>query len=210
MVARRGMSMIEVIVAGTMTLSLLILTYTILSQGIHYARETEANASAQQESHKAMRQIVRELTNSVKEHSDPGGSYITFLSAEPLTGQGTGPSFDPSTGRLVWKKWVCFWHDASAKTLVRAEIALTPAISDLTSVPSPVVPLNTPFLALPASEKRIVARGVEKFEAANAGQRSFKLELQVRTTASIATRQEATKQNQVNLASRVTVVNVFE
>jgi len=204
------MSLTETVIASTLLITLLILTYTIVSRGMHYARETEANASAQSQSHVAMRQMVRELTNSVKEHSDPGVTYITFLSAEPLTGTGTGPTFDPASGRLMWQKWVCFWHDATNKQLMRGELALTPARSDLSSVPTPIVAGTAPFIALPESAKRVLARGVEKFEASNAGNRSFKLELQVRARAAVATSTEEAKNNQVNLTSRVTVVNVFE
>ncbi|MGE0494936.1 MAG: hypothetical protein AB7S38_37360 [Vulcanimicrobiota bacterium] len=152
--SNRGFSLAELSVYSLLLSLLLGSIYLLMHSGMRYFRLGEAYQTVQQETVVGLRKLSDELanasTNSVS-YSNAPFPHVYFLSAErPQTVAGQ-PTHDPA-GDLEWRKWVCYYHDAAGRRLMRVEEALgTPTVVPVGATP-PAPPGTAPyFQALPGA-----------------------------------------------------------
>ena len=203
----RGIRLIEAIVVLGMLLFILAGVFLLLHSGQRYTRETEAYSAAQQQASSVVRGLTVELGQSVSRFTKYGPGYIIFLSSRaPETSGGPDFEFDPASGRLVWKKWVCYYHDATENQNLRAEIPLDTATADLAAEPTPVSVDPTPYQD-PGVTKRIVGRGITNFTITGATGSAYDFEVISRVMAAVPAKDDDYKVVEITLGSRVTMLN---
>lgn len=191
----------------SMLMVIMVTTYRFLHAGQRYTRETESYAAAQQQASSVIRALSMELGQSVSRYTKYGPGYVIFLSCRPPEGA-VGPDFefDPNSGQLIWKKWVCYYHEAPQETVLRAEIPLDTPTSDLSTEPTPVSIDPVPFQPTSIT-KRTVGRGISNFEITGATGRAYEFEVTSVFIAAVAAQSDFYKRVEVTLNSRVTMLN---
>jgi prepilin-type N-terminal cleavage/methylation domain-containing protein len=204
-VARRGFTIVEVIICSVMMLVLLLGVYAMLTNGTRYARQTEAYAYAQREGVLVARALTNEVSNSVKNSAYTGSGWFEFLSGEPP--DGSGLAFDPISGKIIWRKWVGYYYRASDRTLVRAEIPLTTPTSVAAPLPEP--PGSPPTDFINAAIQRVVGHSLDSFTAAVSSQGYWDFTIVTSYQAAVPGSQDQTKTARVTLVSRVHILNTY-
>lgn len=184
--ARRGFTLVELLVyTGALGL-LLSCVYAVLSMSMACFQVSQAAADLQSSAQTSVLKISTDLSESNVGTVTAGSNYILFCSPRSAIDQ-----FEQDTsGNLKWQKWVCYWVDTSGRLwrseqLINAPPAAPPAA---TSAPD----LNT---IKRSSRTRVIASGVDlsnsmplAFSVANGA---------VRITANFATTIHTTNRCQI-------------
>jgi prepilin-type N-terminal cleavage/methylation domain-containing protein len=155
----KAFTMIELMVALGLMGFLLAGLYGLVTLGFRHAREAEVFETVHSEALVAVSKIRREIAlTSFASVSDLSSSpdFVIFASPQKPLGAPDHQvySYD-ANGNLEWHKWVCFFRDASAGTVVRAEIPFTPPVNAPPTAPPPI----GDFLALTdPTAHRIIGR----------------------------------------------------
>lgn len=116
--------------------------YFVLVGGLRHHRLTGAQQEAQQEAMVGMRRISAELTNTHQgafTHGIKPVGYVIFISAdEPLPVSPGNWTYENGT-QLLYKKWVCFFHDPVKSELRRSEIGLKLPSASPSTLPIPTI-----------------------------------------------------------------------
>lgn len=136
---RRGITIIELVVAMSILGVLLALTFFIYTMGARAWAKGDSKADLLRAA-----QVVAAKTNRYVESSTPlslsvasDGSAVAFLSAEDTDGVF---QYDPVTLLPHWQKFIVLYHDATARTVNFKEVSVigTP----LEQVPQPIDALS--------------------------------------------------------------------
>lgn len=143
--ASQGLTLLEAVLVFALMMGLMLLITAFFIKGQRYATASEAYGSTQRQATILLGRIVDELHKASRLHLmvGPSNDEIAAISfADPEgTGTGTGQAevqFDTSTGRLVWKKWVAFYHDEPSRQVRRVETPLPSTTTDLAAAPTPL------------------------------------------------------------------------
>ena len=200
------------VIVFSLLLLLLSLVAAYFVRGQQYIADTEAYLTAQREADKTLRQISTQLSRATTEHlksftqSDPSDdpSYIYFLSFLSDVPDAPYILFDPSTHNIVWRKWICFYHDPLLGELFRADIPLTPETSDLLNKPLPNVD-HTSFLT---ANPKSIGRQITTFSVSDdSTNKVVTLALRARVLSPVPLRNDSDKLIEIRLRSQVTLPN---
>lgn len=146
---RGGFSLLEMVVAMALLAIVLDILYQLLVPGLRVWMNGSARAELQQSGVVATNWLAQEFTTStgdsvVIEHlqyTDPSGQTrscdtLSFYSPFDDSHQ---VQYQPPLGTLLWQKRVIYYMDTAKHLLCRQEQPLTPATTDPTNPPVPVV-----------------------------------------------------------------------
>ena len=108
----------------------------------------------------------------------------------------------------MWRKWVAYYHDETARTLVRCEVPLATAGPGLVAEPAPAL-LKAGFVALPGTAKSLAAQHVESFSAVAGAVGTYDVTVETLVMAAVASRTEQQKEARIRLTSRIVMVNHY-
>lgn len=165
MKSRRGFTVLEALIYSVLSFVLLGGVTMYIHSGLRIYRGGESYRNLQKDAMLTMHRLTKDITNSTaaKEAGGqrialpPGNeNVIVFCSADALS---TNPAFrnwshDPTTGDLLWRKWVFFQHKTEEMTLLRHELEFDP-----TSEPDLPLPPTPDAFSGPA---QVVGRQVER------------------------------------------------
>jgi prepilin-type N-terminal cleavage/methylation domain-containing protein len=184
---KKGMSLVEVLIAAVIIGILMTVLTGIFIQTIRIYYKTSARSELQGNVISALGLLARELmetdarsvrySNNSPTPIPPDGARISFLSSVPLNG--TDATFDPNTGKMEWKKYIIYYLINDPKdTKFNTMIMLRREYEPNTAVPAPAYPAYYNFnLTLPihytdfgtqcfttptAPGNRLLANGIKK------------------------------------------------
>lgn len=163
-VARRGVSIVELLVIAGLFFGLLSLVALFMVRSKRYAVRTEVLSRVQQEAVK----LSRKLSEDVNRGTISGitsmwsSDGVVFLSSKPVDAT-TEPAleFDPSTGQVVWKQWVAYHRDSDSKEVRRFSKPLPTPVSD-SRIATDIWDLSE-LPGLPKNTGKIVATNIVEF-----------------------------------------------
>lgn len=159
---RRAFTLVEVLV-GVAVFCLLIGVIGAVSMLVHrYSRQAHQVSQAQREAVSCMRAVAAEVARArFDSWATDGGEGYWFLSNRGPESETVAPTFDPTTGQVLWRQWVGLWRDAGGEVR-RAEIPLPGAGQPLLLVDWSTTPAGlATFTTLP--RRRILARRITGF-----------------------------------------------
>ena len=141
-VRTKAFTIVELMVALGLMSFLLAGLYGLVTLGFRHAREAEVFETVHSEALIIVSKIRREVAlTSFASVSDLSSApdYVIFASPQKPLGAPDHQvySYD-ANGNLEWHKWVCFFRDGGAKTVVRAEIPFTPSVNAPPTTPPPI------------------------------------------------------------------------
>ncbi len=208
LLVKRAFSLLELIIGMAVLTAFLAMTYFTLAQGVRYVKETDSYAYPQKEGAALVRKISEELANSHERWVIPGlnSGSIRFLSAENPETQASTLDFQPSTGQIIWKKWVAFVWNPTAQTVTRYELPLSPTAFDLTNEPDPGY-LPDQFPTLPNLRKRVVGRNIVDFKIVPSGTSQHTLTVTSEKQVPVSARGNKPERVRVTMSATIVVLN---
>ena len=208
LLVKRAFSLLELIIGMAVLTAFLAMTYFTLAQGVRYVKETDSYAYPQKEGAALVRKISEELANSHERWVIPGlnSGSIRFLSAENPETQASTLDFQPSTGQIIWKKWVAFVWNPTAQTVTRYELPLSPTAFDLTNEPDPGY-LPDQFPTLPNLRKRVVGRNIVDFKIIPSGTSQHTLTVTSEKQVPVSARGNSPERVRVTMSATIVVLN---
>ena len=144
---RRGFTLVETLVGLALfgLVSGVILAVFLMSH--RYSRLYRQVSDAHRETVSCMQGISREVMRAHNQTVQAAVNATWFLSSKPVETNPGEVEFDPSSGQLLWHKWLGIWCDSQGEVKV-SELPLSggsrPFLSvDLTSEPTSI----SPFIA---------------------------------------------------------------
>lgn len=197
---RRGTTLIEVMVASAVLLMLMGSLYLLMTAGLRYFMQGRAYQTVQQQSLIGLRAMLAELQDSRRtdlEFSSVPVPHVRFLSPSPPYPNGNGPvQSDPSSGKILWQKWVCY-------RVFNNELQRDEQIgAGLPSVTAPAAIPGYGTFDFTGPEFKVVARNVTELNLADASPDSIFVELVASENTGSARRTEQRLRSQVFLYNR--------
>lgn len=203
---KRGMTLLETMVATTLLTLLLGLSYDILNPALQVWKVNRAHADAEQSGtlleYKISKELVASDESSVTIQSNPPA--VSFMSFGTDT---TSGGWDTSTGKPQWQKFVIYYLDTSNHILYRKEwpnssLSVQVPMLGYTFPTTTASPMSaTDLLALTSSEnytEKPAAYYVYGFSATISAPQDIKLFIQLTANDGDAT-QTITKQVQLQM-----------
>lgn len=203
----RAFTLLEAAIVLSLTSLLLGLLAMYFVRGQRYAVDTETYASVQRQAAVVLRKITADLATGGFEYldTDPDGSAVWFLSSGPTAEGQPYVEFREETGRLIWKKWVCYYFDPANRTIMRAEQPLTTPDSELLAPPEPAADI-TAFRSSAAVIRQPVGREIKSFRASRTT-RGVQLRLAVQAEAPLPNTTLEQRETEVEVSSEVMLIN---
>ncbi len=141
--ASQGLTLLEAVLVFALMMGLMLLITAFFIKGQRYATASETYGSTQRQATILLGRMVDELHKASRLHMMVGSSNdeiaaISFADPEGASAGQPEVQFDTSTGRLVWKKWVAFYHDEPTRQVRRVETPLPSTTTDLAAAPTPL------------------------------------------------------------------------
>lgn len=149
----RAFSLLETLIYAALLLVILAFIYASLLMALRAYRRTEDLADLQKQAMVASRTLIEESASSPASALRVEPAALLFLSARDPGGRITYAS----DGRALWQKWVCFYRDSQANTLLRKELKITPSADPPTPVPLIAALRDNPALAPARVATRVTA-----------------------------------------------------
>lgn len=205
--ANKGFTLLEAALVFSLLLVLMALMAAYLIQGKRYALESESYASVQRNNARLLRTVTNDLYRATKNylHLEPDGQALWFLSSAPNDDSEPYLEFQEQTGKIIWKKWVCYYYDPTTSSIIRAEQPLDTPESELLIPPSPSVDL-TFFQTSASVNKQPLSRSVSAFTASSSGQ-GVLISITCREEAPITNSHQEYRQVEVSAATLITLQN---
>ena len=202
-----GFTLIEAAIVFALMAALMTLVSMYFVRGQRYQADTETYATVQKNSSVVLRKVTSDLyTGTVKEMQvSPAEDAVWFLSSRPNGPDQPFLQFDAKTGKIVWRKWVCYYYDSVGKALVRAEVPLDPPDSELLMPPTPAVSLAF-FQTSPSVTKQPVGRRVNEFRVGRTT-KGVIVSLSTQAEAPLTNTEANDRLVQVQISSEVTLIN---
>lgn len=181
---RAGISLIELMVALTLTSIVVAGSFWIFQEGLQLFRTHQASSDAQVAVMTALSRIASEAVNATPNAAKSypaGGPAPAGLVFASSTTAGGFSVFDPKTGAIAWQRYVAYYYKPDPSggddgEIWRAETPVTPRNPstiasgniDIFGVVAPWV-LNPThdtsyFSGLPNQQQRVIARGISGFD----------------------------------------------
>lgn len=203
----QGMTLPEVLVVAVLILGMMGIVSAYFIQGQRYNSEIGTYASVQRNATDTLARIIRELNQSTSLYSQTNtGNGVLFLSFGPTVDGDPPLLLDPTNGKIIWRKWVAILHDIENQKLLRVEVPLASATSQLTAAPAPEVPLDSSIQTLPEASRRPLAEAISAFQIKPLG-RGFKISLTSTGTVPVAALTETQRKLDVSVTSTIAVQN---
>jgi type II secretory pathway component PulJ len=133
----KGTTLIELLIYCVLLLLILGAVYASYSIARDYYAAAQLETEAQQAAMDASLAVSRELAHAAEGSITLSDSppAILFLSART----DPGPfQHDPTTGALLWQRWVCIYLDTNTNELKKLDLLLSNPVPDIPS-PSPTI-----------------------------------------------------------------------
>lgn len=206
MVSRsRGTTLIELCLVFAMVGVIMTLVSLYFVRARHYASDTETYSTVQRQANLALRRLTDAFYKGSKEWDQYYGDSVIFLSSEALTPSEPDLEFDAMTGEIVWKKWVCFYHDPVSQQIIRAEQPLALPTSNLLTQPEPEVSPEY-FRTESALTRRTVARDVKNFQVVGTGT-SYEVTVTCEAFSPVPGKSEEEKRVEVTVTTEIFLLN---
>jgi hypothetical protein len=196
---------VEVAMVMTLTLTLMTLMAAYFVRGQRYAAETETYSSVQRSANTLLRKMTDDIYRSSVEQIEVGTNRVIFLSFGPTDDNEPELELEPTTGKIVWKKWVGYYHDVGQETVFRGELPLDSTISDLSTAASPAVDLLT-FPTLGGVSRRPLPGKVRSFSVTQIQDR-IRLRLTTWGRSPIVANSDALREVVVSVQTEVALLN---
>lgn len=203
----RGSSLIEVGLVFTLLAGLLTLVAIFFVRGQRYATDTETYATVQRNSAMVLRKVTSDLAASTLQlmESSPSEDAVWFLSSRPAAPTDPYMEFNPTTGKIMWRKWVCYYHDAATQSVIRAEMPLDEPESEFLVAPARGVSLGF-FQTSPDVVRQPVGQRVSFFRTVRTGN-TVQVSLITQAEAPLTNSTAQDRLVEVRISSDVTLVN---
>jgi hypothetical protein len=186
---------------------LLTLVTMYFVRGQRYAVDTETYSTVQRNTAVVLRKVSSDLYAATSKQLDvsPGEDAIWFLSSRPTAPDQPDLDFNLTTGKIFWRKWVCYYFDAPTERVIRAELALDTPDSELLAPPAR--PLSAGFFQTsPDVERQPVGRHVQAFRVSRTSSGVF-VSVRTHAEAPLTNSNGQDRQVEVHLSSEVTMLN---
>jgi type II secretory pathway pseudopilin PulG len=201
----RGFTVVEVSLVMLLTLVLMTLMASYFVRGKHYAAETETYSSAQRSANALLRHMADDIYRSSDQQLDVKPGSVVFLSFAPATGGEPLLELQPGTGKILWKKWVGYYHDATSGTIYRGELPLSPPIPEVSTPAQPATDALL-FRTEPAVRRQPMPGQIRSFSVAQVGRR-VRFRLTTWGRAPIVTNTDAQRDVEVSVETEIALLN---
>lgn len=116
---RRGFTLVELLVAAGIMAIVSLIGFEILIRGAQYLRLNQSALDAQRSGLALVSQLHGGLQTASQALISATPAGVVFPSPY---GDDGATEFDPATNKLLWKRWVCYYYDATARTVTRREL----------------------------------------------------------------------------------------
>ncbi len=147
---------------------LMSLVAMFMQHGRNYASDAETYSRVQRSATLALRRITDDIYTGSGNFLQCYGDSLVFLSSRSPDPQDSIVGFHETTGRVLWKSWLCHYYDAQEQVVIRAELPLTLPISEPGELPEPTVGPAT-FRTQSSVRRTPIAQNVQAFEVTRAG-----------------------------------------
>lgn len=204
----QGVTLLEAVVVLSMMIGLMVLITMFFVRGQRYATASEAYSSLQREATLTLSRITDEIYRGSSRHIVFGEDnkaviFLSYSPNEPVSATDKPVEFDDSAGRIVWKKWVCFFHDEARREVRRVEVPLESTTVDLTAVPAPE-PLFSVFES--SVSQRSIGKNVREFLVLPNGT-SLSVSLRFQSLMPLALLNENQKNIDIDVSMEVNLIN---
>lgn len=141
--SKRGVSLIELIVAAFIMGLISIVAFRIMVEGSQYMRINQMAIDAQRSGLAALSQIGSGLQTTRQDLVAVDASGVVF--ASPFKPDGS-VDFDPTDNKLMWRTWVCYYY--AAPELTRRERAIPTPSSAPGATPAPATFAGEPVVKM--------------------------------------------------------------
>lgn len=203
-----GITLIEVSIVLSLTLILMTILGVYLTKGQRFSLETDSYATAHNHASVVLRRVSDELFRASHRYLHTDGSGVTMLSyGQVSSGDPDEPfiEFEPINGKILWKKWVGFFLDASGK-IMRAQERLMSPDSELLVKPLPDID-TAYFRSLPVASLQPISRQVKKFEVAPSSERTVTITITTWAKTPVATMRDSDKDVEITVTTEVNLLN---
>lgn len=205
-----GFTLVETSIVLSLLMVLMTLLAVYLARGRRISAETETYASVHDQASVLLRRISDELFRASHHYFDPtDGSGVTMLSYGPVSRPADPDEpfieFEPINGKILWKKWVCFFLDGEG-TIMRVEEKLASPDSELLVKPLPDVDTSY-FRSLPMSSLQPISRKVKSFQVSLSSERTVTISVTTLAKTPVATAQESDKEVEIQVSTEVNLLN---
>ena len=204
---RGGFTLLEASIVLSLMAVVMVLVTMYFVRAQRYATDTEAYASVQRDATVVLRKVTSDLYASTTKElgfSDDQDA-VWFLSSRSSEPGQPFVEFRAETGKIVWRKWVCYYFEASSGKLFRAERALDSPDSELLTPPTPT-PSLTYFQTSPDVIRQAVGRKVALFRVSPTT-RGVNVALTTHGEAPLTNTTAEQRLIECSLASQVTLIN---
>lgn len=205
---QRALTLLEILLVAGGTLLTLVLVAMVMQQSNRFARETQAYVQPQRDTTVLLKRLGDELANSSRTwiQTGAGSASVRFLSAQPANNQGGNVSFDPTTGALLWRKWVCYIWDSNRQEVTRYELSLATPTGNLSDEPAPA-PICNDFPAYPRVRSQVVGREITAFEVAPENLASYTVKMTAHALTGVPGKGQTPAEASVSAQSTITILN---
>ena len=203
----RAFTLLEAAIIFSLMALVMVLVTMYFVRAQRYAADTEAYASVQRDATVVLRKVSSDLyAATLKEigYSDDQDA-VWFLSSRASAPGQSFVEFREETGRIVWRKWVCYYFDAASGELVRAERALDSPDSELLNSPTPT-PSLAYFRTSPDVLRQPVGRKLKAFRVSPTT-KGVNVALTTHGEAPVTNSTAEQRLVECSLATQVTLIN---
>jgi hypothetical protein len=151
------MTLVEISIYSSLLMMLMLAIYGTFAAAVKYFTVAQAQTDLQTAAQTAILHLVADVSEStsadVKVDTNPPG--IIFVSPRDANGR----FGSDNSGNILWQRWVCYYFDASAGTIVRSTLGISPTTSPPTNT------YSTKYFQQLGSG-RVIARNVTAFSIA--------------------------------------------
>ncbi len=137
---KRAFTLVELLVAAGIMAIVSLIGFEILIRGAQYLRLNQSALDAQRSGLALVSQLHGGLQTASQALISATPEGVVFPS--PYDDEGN-TEFDPTTNKLLWRRWICYYYDAAARTVTRRETPFTAGLppAALTFASRPVLNL---------------------------------------------------------------------
>lgn len=200
----RGFTLIEAGVVLSLLAGLMTLVALYFVRGRRYTAQTETYAGVQRTANQIVRRVTDDLYRGSTLQSQTNSNSVLFLSFMPEDPSKPYLVLDP-TGKILWQKWVGYYHDPARQAVIRTVTPLDTPTSDVMISPEPAIGLAD--LATVAGPHQPFGEGsVRDFSVHSTGKR-FVVSLTAQSAAPVSGLNDTDRQVSVTVTAEVSLQN---
>ncbi len=138
----RGFTLVEAGVVLSLLAVLMTLVALYFVRGRRYTAQTETYAGVQRTANQIVRRVTDDLYRGSAQQSQTNSNSVLFLSFSLPGGSEPYLTLEPTSGKILWQKWVGYYHDPVRQAVIRTEVPLDSPTSDVMISPEPEIALT--------------------------------------------------------------------